>query len=214
MAVQHSNSDRVSSSEVVPPNLCAARNALRDEQRRLLPGSPGWNAVRALIRDIEVLATRSGSEGLNLCSELRVTAGTSRTRGASHERLRVRAKPLASLHEFARSILERRRISKYDVQALKERLKDGISSREEADLLITLDMDVESVHCSWPAFFISALTEFALWQPGRSACIDDERSSWLVEALNGRQATGRARRVLAAIAGEAQPFGSATLPAQ
>ena len=116
----------------------------------------------------------------------------------------------ASLDEFAERMIEKGRIGKYDVQDLqREILPDGVMTRAEADILITLDRDAESVHFSWSAFFISALTEFAVWQSGRPGYIDADKSEWLLGALTGHGATDRARRALVAIAQEAECFDEA-----
>ena len=112
-----------------------------------------------------------------------------------------------SLEDFAAEVREKGRIGKYDVQTLQQTLlKDGLSSRADADLLIALDREVDSIHFSWPAFFIAALTEFAVWNSGRPGYIDEEKSTWLLPLLTGEGATDRGRRALAAIAREAECF--------
>ena len=99
------------------------------------------------------------------------------------------------------------------MQALREGFfKDGVASRADADLLIELDRQVESVHFSWPAFFISALTEFAVWNSGQPGYIDQDKSTWLLAALASEGATNRAQRALAAIAKEANCFDEAFFP--
>lgn len=115
-----------------------------------------------------------------------------------------------SLDEFSKRVLSKGRIGKYDVQSLqREILKDGITTRAEADLLIGLDREADSVHFSWSAFFISALTEFAVWQSGRPGYIDADKSEWLLTALAGEDATDRATRALVAIAQAAECFDEA-----
>lgn len=115
-----------------------------------------------------------------------------------------------SLEDFADRVLTKNRIGKYDVQILqRDILKDGVTSRDEADRLIALDRQVASVHFSWSAFFIAALSEFAVWRSGRAGYIDQDKSEWLLAALAGDGATDRARRTLVRIAQEAECFDEA-----
>ena len=112
--------------------------------------------------------------------------------------------------EFVSELREKGRIGKYDVQTLRDTfLKDGLASRTDADLLIALDREVDSVHFSWPAFFISSLTELAVWNSGEPGYIDADKSKWLLGALDADGATDRATRALAAIAREAECFDEA-----
>jgi hypothetical protein len=115
-----------------------------------------------------------------------------------------------SIEEFAEELRQKGRIGKYDVQAFRDSfLQDGLASRADADLLIALDREVDSVHFSWPAFFISVLTEFAVWRSGRAGYMDQDKSKWLLAALDADGATDRTRRALAAIAREAECFDEA-----
>lgn len=115
-----------------------------------------------------------------------------------------------SLEELAARILNKGRIGKYDVQAMqREILKDGLTSRAEADLLIVLDRTVESVHVSWPRFFVSALADFAVWGSRPTGYIDADKARWLLPALSGEGSTSRATRALVEIAKEAECFDEA-----
>ena len=115
-----------------------------------------------------------------------------------------------SLQELAARIRAKGRIGKYDVLAMeREVLKDGLTSRAEAELLITLDRGVGSVHFSWPAFFAATLAEFAVWGSGPAGYIDADKAGWLLPLLTGEGATSRATRALVAIAQEAECFDEA-----
>jgi hypothetical protein len=118
-----------------------------------------------------------------------------------------------SIKELVADVRRKRRIGKYNVKALREDFfTDGITRHEDADLLIELDREVDSVHFSWPSFFISALTEFVVWNSGQPGYIDEDKSRWLLGALAGEGATDRAQRALAAIAKEANCFDEAFFP--
>ena len=115
-----------------------------------------------------------------------------------------------SLEELAARIRAKGRIGKYDVHAMeREVLKDGLTSRAEAELLITLDRAVGSVHFSWSAFFAAALAEFAVWGSGPAGYIDADKACWLLPLLTGEGATSRATRALVAITQEAECFDEA-----
>jgi hypothetical protein len=198
--------------------LLAARDALLQSQRGLPRHSASWEGIQTLVRDIDCLVPmvaaglrRSTLFNLNADSGSPVKGRTSGGRqGVLHEwRMEAGHMKHRSIEEFAEKVREKGRIGKYDVQTLRQTLKDGVASRAEADLLIALDREVDSVHFSWPAFFISALTEFAVWNSGRAGYIDEEKSRWLLPLLAGAGATDRGRRALAAIAREAECFDEA-----
>jgi hypothetical protein len=212
---------QVNASDTDPliPRLDATRKALRESQRRLPRGSASWKAIAAVVRDIDALTslaaggrTRSNLLNLNTDSDLPIKPRTSGRRQGVLNGWGKEAGLMSktSLEEFAEGILEKGRIGKYDVQALQQEvLAEGVTSRAVADLLIALDRQVGSVHFSWSAFFISSLTEFAVWQSGRPGYIDEDKSKWLLPALAGEGATDRARRALVAIAQEAECFDEA-----
>jgi hypothetical protein len=115
-----------------------------------------------------------------------------------------------SLDDLAARVLAKRRIGKYDVEAMQRTvLKSGLGSRAEAELLISLDRTVGSVHFSWPRYFASILTEFVVWNSGPSGYIDAEKAAWLLPLLAGEGATSRATRALVTIAEEAECFDEA-----
>ena len=203
----------------LPTQLSLARRALEDSQRVYRPGTARWRAVQVLIEDIDALLPlvgggdrRSTLLNLNADSGLSFKGRTSSRRlgvlrGWSTEAGRMKDQ---LFEEFVSELREKGRIGKYDVQTLRDTfLKDGLASRTDADLLIALDRDVDSVHFSWPAFFISSLTEFAVWNSGEPGYTDADKSKWLLDALGGEDATERGKRALAAIAQEAECFDEA-----
>jgi hypothetical protein len=111
----------------------------------------------------------------------------------------------SSLQEYAERILKAKRISKHDVQHLRrDRLADGLMSREEAEILIGLDRNAETVHATWPSFFIEALTEFAVWGSRPTGYIDRDTAQWLAAALMRDGGSPRTTRVLREVIAEAQ----------
>jgi len=169
-------SELMAPPSALPMNLAVAREALVDGQRTSLPGSPQWQAVQALIEVIDELMPRLPILlNLNADSGFGIKGRTSGRRegvlrgwrtGTAHMKKKT-------IEELIAEVRRKSRIGKYDVQALRrDFFKDGLASREDADLLIELDREVDSVHFSWPAFFISALTEFAVWNSGPPGYID------------------------------------------
>jgi hypothetical protein len=218
MGLQNSLDLRTPAS-ALPTQLSLTRRALEDSQRVYRPGTARWRAVQVLIEDIDALLPfvgggdkRSTLLNLNADSELPLKGRTSSRRlgvlrGWSTEAGRMKDQ---LFEEFVREVREKGRIGKYDVQTFRETfLKDGLESRTDADLLIALDREVDSVHFSWPAFFILSLTEFAVWNSGEPGYINEDKARWLLAALGGEDATDRGMRALAAIAKEAECFDEA-----
>jgi hypothetical protein len=191
-------------SELIPEQVRAARIALMESQRELPRGSVAWRATRALIQQIDVFVPAIAE------TQTRSTAVKRRASGrpegvATNSSVNRGGVSNHSLETLAEQVLKKDRIGKYDVQALRRHiLIDGITSRAEAEFLIALDRKVASVHFSWSAFFIAAMTEFVVWQSGEVGFIDQDKSAWLRSTLAGECVTDRARRALVAIAREAR----------
>jgi hypothetical protein len=222
MSVESSIGHLKSTPERIPQQLGAARDALVDSQRELPRGSAAWRAMRAIIREIDALMpvvskgqTQSGACHLNAHLGSHNKARTlGRREGAPIGwSMEAVATSKGSLESFAEGVLKKGRIGKYDVQLLRsDILVDGITSRAEAECLIELDRRVGSVHFSWSAFFIAAMTDFVAWQSGEAGTIDQDTSTWLRSTLAGDGATDRATRALVAIARDAECFDAAFVP--
>jgi hypothetical protein len=111
----------------------------------------------------------------------------------------------SSLQDFSVRVLAGGRIGKRDVQILqRDLLVDGVSSREEAEILIRLDREAGSVHASWSAWFIGTLTDFVVWGARPTGRIDDETGRWLAAALAEGGRAPRTTRLIAELEREAQ----------
>src|SRR5215207_220484 len=169
--------------------------------------------MRAIIREIDALMpvvskgqTQSGACHLNAHLGSHNKARTlGRPEGAPIGwSMEAVATSRGSLASFAEAVLKKGRIGKYDVQSLRsDILVNGITNRLEAECLIALDCKVGSVHFSWSAFFIAALTDFIVWQSDEAGTIDQDTSTWLRSTLAGEGATDRPTRALVAIARDA-----------
>ena len=216
--MNHCASERRSSVAALPMKLVAAREALLDGQRTSLPGSPQWRALQVLIEEIDALLPGVKSDRPSTLLNLNAGSGLSLKSRASGARVgalhgwRAEAGRMIghTIEELVAEIRRKGRIGKYDVQTLRQSFfKDGLASRADADLLIELDREVDNAHFSWPPFFISALTEFTVWNSGEPGYIDADKSRWLLQAVGEEGATERGRRALAAIAQEAECFDEA-----
>ena len=115
-----------------------------------------------------------------------------------------------AITEFAATVRKKGRIGKYDIEHLQhEILSDGITSIEDANILIVLDREMPSLHFSWARFFIAAIAEFVVWQWGTAGYIDEAKSKWLVDAFGREGASDRGQRTLVRIAQEAECFDEA-----
>jgi hypothetical protein len=187
--------------------LEATRRSLLEAQRHQRRESQSWSAIERLIQDIEVLEPLLIETGTVQSSPHAGPATGSISTGDACYRSERGENPELwkeqALQHFAKSVLTKGRIGKFDVAALnREVLADGITSRREAEILIELDREITSLHFSWSAFFISTLTEFVVWRCGCAGHVDDDDSKWLLLALGGDSATDRGMRTLVRISEE------------
>lgn len=118
----------------------------------------------------------------------------------------------SSLQVFTDRVLSKGRIGKRDVQDLQRNsLVDGVTTRAEAEILIRLDRQAGSVHASWSAFFIAALTDFVVWGSRPTGTIDADTALWLATALTDGGGSPRGHRLVAELMVEAQEIDEALL---
>jgi len=198
--------------------LWTARRSLVENQRGLPPDSPSWARIERIVHEIDELGAhvaghpQSNPLNLNAGSELSFKRRTRRSRESpAHQRV-VETRHMSgnALTEFAAAVRKKGRIGKYDIEHLEhEILSDGITSLEEAEILIALDREMPSLHFSWARFFIAAIAEFVVWQWGTAGYIDEAKSKWLVDAFGREGASDRGQRTLVRIAQEAECFDEA-----
>ncbi len=88
-----------------------------------------------------------------------------------------------SLHSFATKVLKGNRLLFADLRRLeRDVLPDGVRSREEAEILISLDR-LERVDAGWPPYLVGVLSEFALSQSQSCRGFESEPDPWLSELL-------------------------------
>lgn len=111
-----------------------------------------------------------------------------------------------SLHGFVERIMEKRVLSGDDVKALQRDIfADGITSREEADVLIALDRAVTKADATWADFLVRAVVDFAVWGARPTGYVDQDGARWLTQSLScGAGPTETAARIAFEIVKEAQ----------
>jgi hypothetical protein len=89
-----------------------------------------------------------------------------------------------SLREFIDRALDSGIIGEAEVALLhREILPDDLTSREEAEVLISLDRAVLRKCGMWDDAFVRLLVDFAVWASRPTGKIDREMATWLVTAL-------------------------------
>lgn len=112
---------------------------------------------------------------------------------------------LSLLLEAADEIETRGRISFADVRRLqRDILPDGISGREEAEVLIRLDRAIRKTDRAWGHWFVAVLVDYVVWSERPTGIVNEEAAMWLSEALDVPKLTRNARRLIDAIVAEAE----------
>ena len=122
-----------------------------------------------------------------------------------------------SLSDFAAKILRKDRISFGDVQRLqRDILPDGLTSREEAEILIGLDRGAAKADAAWGRWLVATLVDFVVWGERPTGIVDEDTARWLAAALEGsagEAGSKRARLIAREIVEEAQAFENDALVA-
>src|SRR5215203_1621500 len=110
------------------------------------------------------------------------------------------------LEAFVEKITKKGRINFGDVRRLqRDVLPDGIASREEADVLITLDRDIGRQDPAWIDWLVGALVDYVVWGERPVGYVDADKAVWITSVLDGGgKATRNARLIAREIVREAQ----------
>jgi hypothetical protein len=111
-----------------------------------------------------------------------------------------------SLQEFVSRTGAKSRITFGDVRRLqRDVLPDGISGREEAELLLRLDGQVTRADEAWADWLVAAITDFVVWGERPTGAVESEAALWLKSLLNTTGVpTKGARRIAREIRREAE----------
>ena len=101
---------------------------------------------------------------------------------------------MSTLREFVTKALLTKRIGFGDLRRLqRDILPDGITTREEAEVLIALDQAIERIDKAWTEALVSRVIRFVVWASDPPGTVDEEASAWLLAALS----CGRSKTALA-----------------
>ena len=116
----------------------------------------------------------------------------------------------SSLQTFASNVQNAGRISFGDVQRLqRDILPDGISSRAEAELLLTLDQTVSRADRAFADWLVAMMVDFVVWGVRPTGTVDAQTAAWLTPFLAGQRATKAMRRLARELAAETDQGGTA-----
>jgi hypothetical protein len=119
---------------------------------------------------------------------------------------------MISVEQFCNHAVSAGGVSDEDLAVLKrEVIADGITTREEADLLIALERAVPASE-AFADFLIAAVVDFAVWGERPTGYVDREVAAWLTASLSGRSGpTPVAARIAMEIVREAQGSAEALM---
>jgi hypothetical protein len=121
-----------------------------------------------------------------------------------------------SLSDFAGRLRAKNRITFADVQRLRrDVLPDGITSREDTELLISLDCDVSRSNAEWERWLVAMVVDFVVWTERPTGVVHEETAVWLAATLNGEGAgtTETGRLIAREVVQEAEAFENEALTA-
>ena len=102
----------------------------------------------------------------------------------------------SSLQAFASNVQKAGRISFGDVKRLqRDILPNGISSRAQAELLLTLDQTVSRADRAFADWLVAMMVDFVVWGVRPTGSVDAETAAWLTPFLVGQRATKTMRRL-------------------
>ncbi|TGD95716.1 hypothetical protein [Methylobacterium nonmethylotrophicum] len=112
----------------------------------------------------------------------------------------------ASLQHFCNRIIAAGAISLEDVRELNRAvLPDGLTCREEADMLFGLDRAVPAADAAFGDWLVAAIVDFAVWGERPTGHIDADAAHWLAASLGcGRGPTATGARIAVEVVREAE----------
>jgi hypothetical protein len=107
------------------------------------------------------------------------------------------------LVELAEAVGKARRISFADVRRLqRDILPNGITSRQEVELLLQLERTVAKIDKAFANWLVVNVVDYVVWGARPTGRVDEETALWLAPLLQGKSRT--ASRIAHEIVVEAQ----------
>jgi hypothetical protein len=109
------------------------------------------------------------------------------------------------LREFVRRALDEKRVRFGELRRLQRNiLPEGITSREEAEILIALDHTLATSDKQWIDYLTSAIRQFVVQRSGEPGQVDHATAEWLVNVLSDCRSPKTAVRIAKEIVCEAE----------
>ncbi len=117
------------------------------------------------------------------------------------------------LSDFVSHVMASRTITQTDVDELARNvLPDGVTVREQADVLLALDRAVATAVPAWGDYLVATLVDHVVWGARPTGYVNAEGANWLVTSLTcGGGPTATAMRAAFEIVREAQQVDEALL---
>lgn len=111
-----------------------------------------------------------------------------------------------SLQLFCNRIAAVGRMTRDDVRGLSEdHLADGLTHRDEVDLLLALDRAVTDKDASFADLLIALVVDFAVWAERSTGTVGNDAAGWLAASIAGRSGpTPTGARIAMEVVREAQ----------
>lgn len=105
---------------------------------------------------------------------------------------------ITTLQDFVTKTTAKKRITFGDVRRLqRDVLPDGVSTREEAELLLRLDSAIARVDGAWIDWLVASITDFVVWGERPTGAVEKEAALWLKELLAASGTPTKAARRIA-----------------
>ena len=89
-----------------------------------------------------------------------------------------------TLRDFVLNAVEMKRIRFADLRRLqRDILPYRITTREEVEMLLSLDATIERADRDWRQYLVPAVAQFAVWGLEPVGRIDQVKADWLLEAV-------------------------------
>ncbi len=103
-----------------------------------------------------------------------------------------------NLQIFVAKTIAKGRVSFGDVRRLQRNiLPDGVASREEVELLLSLDRAVARADRSFAEWLVPAVVDFVVWGERPTGLVEADAAAWLTAALGAGGAPTKAARLIA-----------------
>ena len=104
----------------------------------------------------------------------------------------------SSVQDFVNRIGAKNRITFGDVRRLQRTvLPNGLSSRDEAELLLRLDRQIARADAAWADWLVSSIVDFVVWSERPTGVVEGAAALWLRSVLTATGTPTKAGRRIA-----------------